>query len=176
MRLTISERRSCWHFVLMALLALFLSASSAAFADSILRDLDRLELVIEQTIKRLESDIELDREPSSDLVSRVGRQFELSALAAGRADLLEEDYYNLALSLIAGHFGDYSTACQLLRDEMRLQTFRVAREWMRKEISKLEEMIAAAALPMPQGSRVADFYYKEILQDLKKTLIGAGVR
>lgn len=161
---------------LATFIVFLLSISSIASAGSILRDLDCLELVIEQTIKRLESDIEFDHEPSGDLVSRAGRQLELSALATGRPELLEEDYYNLALSLIAGHFGDYTTACQLLRNELKIQTIDATSRWLRKEISKLEKRIAETAQPQAQKSRTEDYNYKKILQDLKKTLFRAGVR
>ncbi|EKD84197.1 MAG: hypothetical protein ACD_39C00187G0002 [uncultured bacterium] len=176
MNFHVTEQHKIRRFGLMALLTIFLSISSTAFTGSILRDLTCLEQVIEQTIRRLESDIEFDSKSSDDLVSRASLQLELSALAAGRPDLLEEDYYHLALSLIAEHFGEYATACQLLRKEMKAQTLSAARDWLRKEITELENILKVTSQEQASQNLAPERDYQATLLDLKKTLARAGVR
>lgn len=170
----IPKRRLCLTGFMVSV-CFFMTLTQSCLAASVLRDLNQLELLVSHTIERLESGITLDQQPEPDFSRRAGLQFELSALAAGRPDLLEEDYYHLALSLIARHFAEYDLAHRLLQLELAAQKLDTTRHWLIKEISEIEKL-QAATKEQTKSLLLPSRDHKMILQDLKKTLAKAGVR
>ena len=86
-----------------ALLLLFLFSQPAG-ADSVFSQLKTLEQAVNITLQRLESEIQL--EPASttvdiDFSQRAGQQLQMTLVGMGRESLLQEDYYNLCLYLLA---------------------------------------------------------------------------
>jgi len=164
-----------WQARFVAILIILLSVGANNATASVLNDLDQLVKVIGHTIDRLESGITLDQPNESDFAEIAGLQLELSALAVGRADLLEEDYYRLALSLIARHFAKYDLASNLLKLELASQKLPAAKHWLLKEIADLDELIASSKKQsLSQLKPSCD--YKLILQDLKRIFARSGIR
>lgn len=153
----------------------FLIATTDSLAASVQDDLSRLELVVTQTISRLESGIELEQQVNPSFPDNIVMQFELSAIATNHPVVLEEDYYNLGLSLIARHFAKPELAKDFLQKELETQTHRAVKSWLHKEITKLELLIKRQSDASEAKPHEPVHNYKDIIKDLQRTLARAGI-
>jgi len=149
---------------------------AAPIHASVQKDLDHLAGVVESTIWRLESGIELTGQKHEDFMRAVALQYELTALAAGQPQLLEEDYYRLGLSFVARHFAEYQLAKNLLKEELSAQTLRAVREWLTREIADLDLLIKSQNAGQTAAGQKTPRPYREIIEDLKQLLAKSGVR
>ncbi|PKL47345.1 MAG: hypothetical protein CVV42_13515 [Candidatus Riflebacteria bacterium HGW-Riflebacteria-2] len=164
-------------FLPCLLIFLLLAVAVCAPADaSVHRDLDHLAQAIEKAIWRLESGIEFKVQKQADFLSAATLQYELTVLAIGQPQLLEEDYYRLGLSLIARHFSEYQLAKELLQQELAVQTLRAVRDWLLKEIADLDILISGQNPEHHIARRKVSRHYRAIIEDLKQTLARAGIR
>ena len=155
---------------------LFVIVWAAPIHASVQKDLDHLAGVVESTIWRLESGIELTGQKHEDFMRAVALQYELTALAAGQPQLLEEDYYRLGLSFVARHFAEYQLAKNLLKEELSAQTLRAVREWLTREIADLDLLIKSQNAGQTAAGQKTPRPYREIIEDLKQLLAKSGVR
>jgi len=150
--------------------------STAPVHASVQTDLDHLASVVESTIWRLESGIELPGKKHDDFMKTAALQYELTAIAAGHPQLLEEDYYRLGLSFVARHFAEYQLARQLLQQELTAQTLLAVRDWLTREIADLDLLIRNQNPGQIAAGHKIPRHYRAIIEDLKQVLAKSGVR
>jgi hypothetical protein len=155
---------------------LFVIVLAAPIHASVQKDLDHLASVVECTIWRLESGIELTGLKHDDFMRAAALQYELTVLAARQPQLLEEDYYRLGLSFIARHFAEYQLAKHLLKQELAAQTMRAVRDWLLKEIADLDTLISSQASVQTAAGQKTPRHYRAIIEDLKQVLAKSRVR
>jgi len=150
--------------------------STAPVCASVQKDLDHLASIVESTIWRLESGIEMPGQKHDDFMKTAAQQYELTAIAAGHPQLLEEDYYRLGLSFVARHFNKYQLAKQLLQQELAAQTIRAVREWFTRELADLELLIQNQNTEQNTAGQKIPRHYRAIIEDLKQLLAKSGIR
>jgi len=125
-----------------ALLLLFLFSQPAG-ADSVFSQLKTLEQAVNITLQRLESEIQL--EPASttvdiDFSQRAGQQLQMTLVGMGRESLLQEDYYNLCLYLLARKKCDYAAAIAPLEYEIGMAEIPQLRRWLQQRLALIREL------------------------------------
>ncbi len=157
-------------------LVLFVMLYAAPVHASVQKNLELLAIVVESTIWRLESGIELPGKNHDDFMRTAALQYEMTAIAAGHPQLLEEDYYRLGLSFVARHFAEYQLARQLLQQELAAQKLRAVRDWLTREIADLALLIRNQNTGHTAIGQSIPRPYQAIIEDLKQTLTKSGVR
>lgn len=154
---------------------LFVTLATTPVYASVQKDLDHLASVVENTVWRLESGIELTGQQQDDFLRVATLQYELTVLAAGQPQLLEEDYFRLGLSFVARHFAKYKLAKKLLQQELAAQKLRAVRDWLSREIADLDFLISCQSSRQSAAGLQIPRHYQVIIKDLKQTLKKSGV-
>ena len=129
---------------------LLLFGQFAAVAESVSRQLGNLKKAVSICIERLDSNALLPAGENQDFLTTAARQLEFALLSQGKPELLEEDYYNFALYLIARHYGKYGPAIELLEYEYRLAGFKALKNWLQNRIETLGKL-QKAPCPIDAG-------------------------
>ncbi len=112
----------------------FLCPVVSIFAESVSDQLKIIEKAVHIAVSRIESGLVAEPAPGEEFLAMSGRQFELAALSLSAAHLLEEDYYNLALFMMASHFKKYDAAIKVLEYEFKQTSHRGLKKWLSDKI------------------------------------------
>lgn len=148
-------------------LVMLLLFSRQASAESVFSQLKILEQAVNITLQRLESEIQL--EPAStavdiDFSQRAGQQLQMTLVGLGRESLLQEDYYNLCLYLLARKTCNYSAAIEPLEYEIGMAEIPQLRHWLQQRLLLIREL----AVGKKQETR--DFSIAGEFADLRRLL------
>ena len=137
------DRSKYQNFLISFALVLLVLFSRQAGAESVFSQLKILEQAVNITLQRLESDIQM--EPASatvdiDFSQRAGQQLQMTLVGLGRESLLQEDYYNLCLYLLARQARDYDAAIAPLEYEIGMAEIPQLRRWLQDRLSLMHEL------------------------------------
>jgi hypothetical protein len=141
-----------------------------ASAASVISELRTLEDAVNLTISRLESGIGFDYGNDEDFCFAAGQQLQLSLLSLDAGHLLQEDYYNLSLYIVARSQRHYAFALELLQRELQAADFRFLQSWLKARIVELEKLAIAPEVADYQFSVAGEF------SDLRHLLHKNGVK
>lgn len=119
---------------------LFMGPAGYLSAESVSDQLNTIEKAVNIAVARIESGLVSDSASGEDFLSMSGRQFELAVLSLSAGHLLEEDYYNLALYMMASHFKEYDAAIKVLEFEEKQNSHRALKKWLRAKIEFTRKM------------------------------------
>lgn len=161
------------RFLLLILILSLSWCSTLSAAESIFAQLDKLENAVEIAIGRLDSGLLMEGRVKEDFALMAGRQIEFALISLDAADLLEEDYYHLALYLLARRYCYYDLAIELLEFEVKMAQIKEVRNWLRE---KIREVIALKSASGAVNMSGVDLKIKEEFASLKRVLRKAGAR
>jgi len=147
------------------LLLCCLSLESAA--ETVIDQLRIVEKAVVTAVARIESGLLTEQSPGENFQEKCGRQFEFAMLNAAAGHLLEEDYYNLALYMMAAHFKQHLDAIKVLEYELNMARHRPVKKWLSSRIERLREIQKANnQTPAKKFSIVEEF--KSLRQSLTR--------
>lgn len=160
--------------LLLLILIFSLNCHSAPVnAESIFTQLDKLEHAVEITIGRLDSGLLMDDAVKEDFALMAGRQIEFALISLDAAHLLEEDYYHLALYLLARRYCYYDLAIELLEFEVKMAQIKEVKNWLREKIREVTALKSSSGAVIMSG---VNFTISEEFASLKRVLRKAGAR
>lgn len=131
------------NFMISFVLMLLLFFSLQANAESVFSQLKTLEQAVNITLQRLESEIQLGPASTTvdiDFSQRAGQQLQMTLVGMGRESLLQEDYYNLCLYLLARKKCDYAAAIAPLEYEIGMAEIPQLRHWLQQRLALIREL------------------------------------
>lgn len=137
--LSYSKGMKATFFVKYLLLLLILCCCPVG-AESIFAQLNKLEQAVTIAVSRLDSGIEQDISGNADFARSAGRHLELALLSLDSGHLLAEDYYHLALYVIARQQANYNLALEVLEFEYKLAEFKALKSWLNKRIFQIKTL------------------------------------
>lgn len=152
---------------------LFMVFASPLAAESVLKQVDTLEKAVLLAALRLDSETLITELSEKDFLSQAGRQVEFALINLEAGNLLEEDYYHLALYMIARNSAKLDQALELLQYELKFAELKAVKAWLTEKIREILLLKKAIAENRPIWDR---FDISKEFSGFKKALLKSGAR
>ncbi len=155
------------------LLLVFFVLFAVACNASVIKQLETLEVAVEQAVARLDYDVGSDFDDSRDFSVKIPMYVEIALIQLGAQDLFAEDFYNLSLYMICRRAGKFNEAIKFLQAERKEAKHRPIIRWLNKRIEHLQKLLVheKGALSIERG-----FSINKEFADLKAVLKRNGMR
>lgn len=123
---------------LTALVLTFILFSQALQASNLADCFKRFEKTVNIAINRINFILSADNTEAPNMNTLIIRHVELAAIANECICQNEEDFYNLAIYLVASHFGQTKLALEVLKHELEVTNYSPLERWLRLRVAELE--------------------------------------